>query len=351
MKSVQIIKFGEPLREVNSEIPKPKGTEVLLRVHAAGVCHTDLHLWHGGYDLGNGKTMQLEERGVKLPLTMGHENVGEIVATGSAVNNLDKNDLQLVYPWLGCGVCDICLEGRENYCSKPDTIGINRPGGYAEYLLVPHPRYLIPLKGIDPIAAAPLACSGLSCFSALKKFDPKILKDKPLVVIGAGGLGLMSLSLLTALGGKGAVVIEPNSERRKIAELAGAIATFSPTDKDISRLIFESTGQKVLQVLDLVGTEQTANLGFELLAKGGHLVTLGLFGGAANWPLPLLAIKAITIQGSYVGSLPELQELVKLVTKHQLKLIPTKVQKLSSVQEALEELDKGTVIGRRIITP
>lgn len=351
MRSINVVKFGKPLQMVSSKVPKPKGTEVLLKVRAAGICHTDLHLWHGGYDLGNGRAMSLNERGVSLPLTMGHENVGEIIDMGEKVKGLESGGIHLVYPWLGCGACDMCLEEKENYCLKPNTIGINRPGGYSDYLLVPHPRYLISLNTLSPREAAPLACSGLSCFSALRKLDQTILKDRPLVVIGAGGLGLMSIVLAKALGCKGAIVIEPNIEKRKAALQVGALVAFSPEEENIKELVTEAAKNEVLQVLDFVGSEQTANLAFSLLAKGGHLVTLGLFGGAAGWPLPLLAINAITVQGSYVGSLPELRELVDIVERHRIKLIPTQEQQLTDVQQALEKLEEGAVTGRLVIVP
>lgn len=352
MKSMQVVEFGAPLAEASAELPTPQGTEVLLRMRAAGVCHTDLHLWHGGYDLGHGRMMSLQERGVRLPLTMGHENVGEVVAWGPDVQGFQSGDMRLVYPWLGCGHCDECQVGRENYCLQPDTIGINRPGGYANYLLVPHPRCLIPLQGLDPVAAAPLACSGLTCFSALKKFNPDGLKKRSLVIFGAGGLGLMSLHLYKALGGRHAIVVEPDAGRRAAALEAGAVAAVNPNDSDArAQILAAATDHHVLQALDFVGAEQTATMAFDLLSKGGHLITVGLFGGAADWPLPLLAIKALKIEGSYVGSLPELKELVDLVATHQLELIPTQQRSLEGVQQALSDLEQGAVIGRIIVTP
>lgn len=351
MKSMQVVSFGEPLLEAEIPVPEPQGTEVLLRMQAAGVCHTDLHLWHGGYDLGNGRTLSLAERGVQLPLTMGHENVGMVAACGPEATGLNVGDVRLVYPWLGCGTCAVCLEGKENYCLSPNTIGINRAGGYADYLLVPHPRYLIPLQGLDPIKAAPLACSGLTCFSALRKFTLTRLERVPLVVIGAGGLGLMSLALLKALGGVGAVVVEPDAKRRQAAMQAGALAAIDPNQDQAKEAIAQAVGQPVLNVLDFVGNEQTASLAFDLLTKGGHLITVGLFGGAANWPLPLLAIKALTIQGSYVGNLSELQALIDLVVEHKLELIPTTSCELTQLQQTLTQLEQGNVTGRMVMTP
>lgn len=351
MRSMQVQAFGEPLVEAATETPQPQGHEVLLRVSAAGICHTDLHLWHGGYDLGGGRKLSLEERGIKLPLVMGHETVGVVVAVGEQVEGVQPGDVRLIYPWLGCGQCASCAKGQENYCLKPNTIGINRPGGYADHVLVPHARSLVPLRGLDPVRAAPLACSGLTCYSALKKFGLERLQEQVLVIFGAGGLGLMALKLLAGIGGKGAVVIEPNAERAQAAMDAGAMAVVDPTAADAAEQVVAAVGGPVHAVLDLVGNEQTSSTAFNLLTKGGHLVTIGLFGGAASWPLPLLAIKALTIQGGYVGSLPELHELVALVAEKQLELIPVHTCGLSAIGDALRALEAGKVVGRMVVTP
>ncbi|HLU78824.1 MAG TPA: alcohol dehydrogenase [Burkholderiaceae bacterium] len=351
MRSMQVREFGGPLVETTTDTPQPQGHEVLLRVSAAGICHTDLHLWHGGYDLGGGRRLSLQERGVKLPLIMGHETVGVVVAVGDQVQGVKPGDVRLIYPWLGCGQCESCSRGQENYCLKPDTVGINRPGGYADHVLVPHERSLVPLRGLDPVRAAPLACSGLTCYSALKKFGLDRLREQVLVVFGAGGLGLMCLKLLAGIGGKGAVVIEPNAERAQAALDAGALAVIDPNAADAADQVLAAVGGPVHAVLDLVGNEHTATTAFNLLTKGGHLVTVGLFGGAANWPLPLLAIKALTIQGGYVGSLPELHELVELVAEKKLELIPVHTCGLSAIGDALRSLEAGQVVGRMVITP
>lgn len=351
MISMRVEQFGAPLQCTETDISAPKDHEVLLRVLATGVCHTDLHLHEGGYDLGLGRTMSLAERGVNLPLTMGHEIVGRVEQIGAAVQSIEPGQTYLIYPWLGCGECAICCEGRENYCQTPQTIGINRDGGYASHVIVPHARCLVPIGSLDPVKAAPLACSGLTAFSVLKKIGLERIREEVVVVFGAGGLGLMFLQLLQGIGGKGAVVIEPHAQRARAALQAGALAVIDPREVAVGEAVRQHLDQPVLSVVDFVGSSETAETAFDMLAKGGQLVCVGLYGGAANWPLPILAIKAVNIQGSYVGSLPELKELVELVQAHDLELIPVNTCSLGNAQQALDKLAQGQVIGRIVLTP
>ena len=136
---------------------------------AAGVCHSDLHLADGYFDLGGGKRMSLQDRGMKLPVTLGHENVGEVVALGPEAKGVKVGDVLLADPWIGCGTCAVCLRGDENLCRAMRSLGVFSDGGYADYMMVPHPRYLFDIGDLAPERAAPLACSGITTFSALKK--------------------------------------------------------------------------------------------------------------------------------------------------------------------------------------
>src|SRR6201987_817743 len=197
MKSFQVTDFNAPLQEVDQPTPQPSGTQVLIKVKAGGVCHSDLHIWEGGYGLGHGrKPLSLKDRGVSLARTMGHESVGEGLAFVPEVKAGDKGelevgDLALVYPWLGCGKCETCLAGDENMCLKPASLGVYCDGGYADHMVVPHPKYLLNLQGLDPVTTAPYACSGVTTYSALKKVE--FAFATPIVIFGAGGLGLMAL--------------------------------------------------------------------------------------------------------------------------------------------------------------
>src|ERR1700743_2679857 len=297
MKSFQVTDFNAPLQEVDQPTPQPAGTRVLIKVKAAGVCHSDLHIWEGGYDLGHGrKPLSLKDRGVSLPLTMGHETVGEIMAFGPDVQESDKGglkvgDVVLAYPWLGCGTCKTCLGDDENMCVvKPNALGVFCDGGYADHMTVPHPKYLLDLKGLDPVTAAPYACSGVTTYSALKKVESDF--DTPIVIFGAGGLGLLALSLSKAMGEKGAIVFDIDARKREAAEAAGALATVDGKAPDALEQLIKKAAQPIRAVIDLVGNAATTQLGFDCLSKGGKLVIVGLFGGGSPWALPPLPLKA-----------------------------------------------------------
>ena len=216
-------------------------------------------------------------------------------------------------------------------------------------MTVPHPKYLLNLKGLDPVTAAPYACSGVTTYSALKKVENVL--HTPIVIFGAGGLGLMALSLLKAMGGKGAIVVDIDARKREAAEAAGALATVDGKAADALEQLQKKAGGPIRAVIDLVGNAQTTQLGFDCLTKGGKLVIVGLFGGGATWALPLIPIKAVTIQGSYVGNLRETQELLDLVRSKKIAPIPVTPMPLAKANEALTDLQKGKLVGRAVLTP
>jgi propanol-preferring alcohol dehydrogenase len=350
MKSYQLVEFGAPLSDASLPTPQPSGAEVVIEVRAAGVCHSDLHIWEGGYDLGAGKRLSLKDRGILLPLTMGHENAGEIVAIGPEVEDRKIGEMCLVYPWIGCGQCRVCRAGFDNLCMKPRCIGIHCDGGYADRLLVAHSKYLVPLEGLDPVAAAPFACSGVTTYSALKKLGSLIHED-PILVIGAGGLGLMCVTLLKAMGGKGAIVVDINAERRAAALKAGALAAIDGSAADVAAQVSAALGGPCWGAIDLVGSPATASLAFDALAKGGKLIMVGLFGGSAPWPLPFIPMKAVTIEGSYTGSLGEMKEVLDLVRKGATPSIPIGRRPMSEATQTLDDLRNGRIVGRVVMTP
>lgn len=351
MLSFQVQTFGAPLGHAERATPTPEGGQVLLRVAAAGVCHTDLHVWHGGYDLGGGRTLSMAQRGVSLPLTLGHEIVGQAVAIGPEASSIALGRLYLVYPWIGCGQCKVCRRGAEHLCPSPRYLGIFRDGGYSDHVVVPDARYLVDVGDMPPERAAPYACSGLTVYSALRKIEKTVLAEERVVIIGAGGVGLMAVTLIAALGGAGAIVVEPNEDRRKAALSAGAINAVDPAASGFVDAVKAAAGGAVWAVLDCVGSAQTVQIGLDLLVKGGQLVQVGLFGGAFELPTAPMALRSISYQGSFVGSLPELRDLVALVRDKAPAAVPSCCRPLSDATAALADLEHGRVVGRVILQP
>ncbi|WKT57127.1 alcohol dehydrogenase catalytic domain-containing protein [Candidatus Nitrosotenuis chungbukensis] len=196
MKAARITSPQQPLEIMEIETPKPKDVEVVVKVKATGVCHSDLHLWEGGYDTGDG-FMKVTDRGVKFPVTPGHEIVGTVSEIGAAVQGIRVGDNVLVYPWIGCGICSACRVGNDNICDAPRSLGVFQNGGYAEYVLVPHFKFLANIDGIDMDAATSLACSGLTAYTAIKKSNAN--SQHSMVIFGAGGLGLMGVQIARAI--------------------------------------------------------------------------------------------------------------------------------------------------------
>lgn len=349
MRMFQVCVCGEPLQLNEQPTPQPAGTEVLLKVLAAGVCHSDLHLADGYFDLGGGKRMSLADRGMKLPVTLGHENVGEVAAVGPDAKGIKVGDRRLADPWIGCGTCAPCRRGEDFLCRAMRSLGVFSNGGYADYLIVPHPRYLFDIGDLPPERAAPLACSGITTYSALKKVAT--LKSEPTVIIGAGGLGLMCLGLHRKLGGHSAIVVDIDPVKRDAAKQAGAAVVIDGTASDASQQIIDLTNGGAWAVIDLVGSSASARVGYDSLIKGGKYIIVGLYGGDLTVSLPPIPMRAQTIQGSYLGSLAEMAELMELVRRTGLPDVPVATRPLKDVNAAMDQLRAGKIVGRVVLTP
>ena len=193
MVSWQVQEFGKPLVQAIRAVPAPGPDEVVLRVGSCGVCHSDIHLHDGFFDRGHGGKIDAS-RLVQPPRTLGHEIAGTVVAVGENVSGVRPGDRRVVYPWIGCGHCTLCASGNEHLCNAPRVLGVNRDGGYATHVVVPHERYLLEHGALPQEQACTYACSGLTAYSALRKLRG-IGAGDPLLVIGAGGVGLSGIRL------------------------------------------------------------------------------------------------------------------------------------------------------------
>jgi D-arabinose 1-dehydrogenase-like Zn-dependent alcohol dehydrogenase len=196
MLSYQVETFSRPLAQVLRETPQPTGSEVLVKVGSCGVCHSDVHLHDGYFDLGGDARLDMTCT-VKPPRTLGHEIAGVVVALGPDVNpahGVQVGDRRVVFPWIGCGQCSLCKAGHEHLCNAPQALGIHRDGGFADHAVVPHARYLLDYGSLAEEQACTYACSGLTAYSALLKAGALGAND-PLVIMGAGGVGLSGIRL------------------------------------------------------------------------------------------------------------------------------------------------------------
>lgn len=344
MISYQIIEHGKPLQKVLASTPEPKGSEVLVRVTRAGVCHSDLHIWDGYFDLGAGKRFYVKDRGCVPPFTPGHEPFGIVEAVGPKARGVKPGQRRLVYPWIGCGKCAVCKAGQDNYCvSGSRFLGVNRAGAYSTHLLVPDAKYLIDTTGIDDSFASTLACSALTAYSAVAKLPSVSTKDE-VAVLGCGGLGLIALSVLRARGVRHIVACDIDDAKLAAAARLGAKRTVNTRQEGASAQV-----QGIAGALDFVGSPATAALGIGALRKGGRYVLCGLYGGELTHPLPPIAQRAIGIVGSYVGNLQELKEVVALAKKRKLKPLPIETRPAAHANAALEDLKAGRVVGRVVL--
>jgi propanol-preferring alcohol dehydrogenase len=358
MKSAQIPSPNEPLTIIESENPKPQGNQVLLKVKSEGVCHSDLHLWEGGYDLGDGKFLKVTDRGVKYPITPGHEIVGTIEEIGDNVSNVSVGDDVLVFPWMGCGECPACKVGNENLCDTPKSMGLFQNGGYSDYTLIPDSKYLAKLDGVDPDAATSLACSGLTAYNSVKKAN--VNSPEFLVIIGAGGLGLMAIQIAKAITKAKIICVDNDDKKFDTAKKMGADYVIntnvtgsissgigSPTDKIISIC----NGKGADSVIDFVNAPQTVKVALGILRKRGNLILVGLFGGSLEISLVTIPLKSITIQGAYTGNFDDMVELLDLARKGVLNPVISKRYSLEEANTALEDLKARKIIGRAVINP
>jgi len=351
VKSQAIVEFGKPLQEVETPTPVPTGTQVLLKIHNAGVCHSDVHIHDGYFDLGNGAKLPMA--GMGLPHTLGHEIEGEVVAVGPDAKGVHVGQRYAAFPWIGCGNCPACQRGEENICvGGPRQLGCSNgvPGGYATHVLVPHPRYLIDYGTVDPALGAAYMCSGLTAFSAMKKVG-KLGPNDQVLVLGVGGVGMMGVQFAKALFGKGPLAADIDDERLAAAKKAGASATYNTKDPESAKRLMADTNGGAYAVVDFVGSEATFAYAQQTVRRGGKVIIVGLFGGAMAMPIPMFPFRAISINGSMVGSLDDTREMMELVRAGKVDPIPFQKRPLSEANKTLDDLRAGKIVGRVILQP
>jgi alcohol dehydrogenase, propanol-preferring len=369
MKSARIVKPKEPLEIQDIKVPKPKGSQVLVRVMSAGVCHSDIHLWDGRYEGPEGQFLKTTDRGVSYPLTPGHEiagiveSLGEDVLSASAGSQvITKNEKVIVYPWIGDSVCPACRVGEENLCDNPQSLGIYSDGRYAEYVLVPHYKYLVKVNTrndnsrssynseLDNDIAATLPRSALTAYGAIKNATLK--PEGNAVIVGAGGLGLTAIQLAKAVTGSNVIAVDLDDDKLKVAKENEADLVVNSRSDDLVKTVKDMTGKLGADaVIDFVNSTESTGLDMQLLRRRARLVFVGFFGGELKLNLVTIPTRAYRLIGSYTGSLNDLMELVSLARNRIIRPVVSNRFRLNQATEALQMLKDRKIIGRGVINP
>ncbi len=345
MKAARLLEYGKPLQVVDIDIPQPHGQQVLIKVSGTGVCRTDYYIRQG---------VLRDVMPIELPLTLGHEVAGVIHEVGDYVEGFSKGDPVLVCAVTPCDTCRFCRVGQENVCLNlrmiGETTGLN--GGYAEYMLVPSCRQLVKAEEISDLKnAAVLTDAGLTSYHAIKsKVLPKLSPDSYCVVVGIGGLGHVAVQLLESLTKASVIAIDRNNQKLELAARFGAEYIVNPLEVDVNKEIRRITGGKGVEVvLELVGSNETLEMAMAIVGQCGRIVIVG-FGGYLHYQSSRGAVSEIEVVGSNYGSARELEELVELYRKGALNF-KIDFRRLEEVNEVLDDLEKGAILGRTVITP
>lgn len=341
MRAVRVHSYGE--HPTLDEVPEPSissAMDVLVRVDAAGVCRTDLHIIEGQW---------AEKSGVDLPYTIGHENAGTVVGIGSAVSHVTEGDKVILHPLNTCGLCRACRSGDDVHCTDSTFPGINTDGGMADLLLT-GARSVVKLdEGLEPKDVAALADAGLTAYHAVAKAQPLIFPGAHVVVIGAGGLGHIGLQCLVAMTPATVTVVDPNPDVLAKAETLGADHVIGASDPaDIVAQVQDLTGEDGAHVvLDFVGENGTEDWGVQITRNAGSYLVIG-YGAAVNIPTIDIISREINVIGNLVGSYNDLQDLMTLAAQGKVTLDTTPYA-LADFDAALTDLDNGKVPGGRAI--
>ena len=324
--------------------PKPGPGQVLLKVSAAGICHSDQFVM----------SLPEEQYTFGLPLTLGHEGAGVVAAVGEGVEYPAVGDSVAVYGPQGCGYCIKCAQGKENYCLNAERLGIappglGAPGAMAEYLLINHPRHLVPLGDLDPVQNVSLTDAGLTPYHAIKNSMSRLGAGSTAVVIGTGGLGHVAIQLLRALTGTRVIALDVSDEKLELARTVGAHEAIISDDSapDAIRKMTDCQGAEV--VFDFVGAAPTVKTAAACAAVEGQIQVVGIGGGAV--PVGFGSTKYdVSVQAPYWGSRSELVEVLELARRGQVE-VEVETFSLDEAPRAYELLEEGKIRGRGVVVP
>jgi propanol-preferring alcohol dehydrogenase len=342
MKAARLHAYGTALQIDEIPTPTPGPGQVVVAIRGAGFCHSDIHVIDGEIPILP-----------RMPLVLGHENAGVVASIGAGVRTVKAGDPVAIFGGWGCGQCSLCIMGHEQLCETPAWAGLSvHDGGYAEYLLVPAERYLVPLRSLNPSEAAPLTDAALTPYRAIKKALPFLEPDHYALVIGLGGLGQYGLKLLKLLSGCPLIVVDVSDRKLDLARQMGAEHTFNGRDLDVIERIREVTrGHGVSAAFDFVGTDATLDLAVRSTRSLGKVSHVGLAGGTAKLkPLDNSRFEVL-YEATLWGSIKELREVIALAESGRLVTIPIEIARLEDINDVYRRLKMGEIAGRAVIVP
>jgi NAD+-dependent secondary alcohol dehydrogenase Adh1 len=342
MKAARLHAYHDPLKLDEIDEPKITGPlDVIVRIGAAGLCRTDLHIQEGQW---------AEKSQVVLPYTPGHENAGWVHEIGSGVTNVAVGDTVIVHPFIACGLCPPCRRGDDMHCLNGSFPGINRDGGFANFLQTSARSVVKLAPTLEPKDIAALADAGLTAIHAVKKAVPILDPGTFAVVIGAGGLGHIGIQCLKAMTSAQIIVVDPSEKALALAGELGADHTVKVDGSKHVDTVKELTdGLGAEAIIDFVGEKGAIEDGIAMIRDGGFYYVIG-YGENINIPTIDVISREISFIGNLVGTYTDLEELMTLTAQGQVTL-HTSTYPLDAINDAMADLDGGRLQGRGILIP
>ncbi len=349
MKAARLHRYDESVPPDSLQVeeidePKIEGPlDVIVRVGAAGLCRTDIHVVEGQW-----KHIQ-DPDGTLLPYTLGHENAGWVEEVGSAVTNVEVGDTVILHPHMTCGLCRACRAGDDMHCENSEFPGLSRDGGFAD-LMKTSARAVVKLDPVlEPKDIAALADAGLTAYHAVRKSVPLLYAGTKAVVIGAGGLGHIGIQCLKALTPTEIIVTDPNDAALELAREWGADQTVKVEDGYVETVLEMTEGKGAEVVFDYVGERGAEDDAWKMTRRAGSHFIIG-YGGTVEVPTIDIISTERNVIGNLVGTYNDLAELMNL-TARGLVTLHTSTYPLDAVNDAIQDLNSGNLQGRGILVP
>lgn len=334
MKAAVVHEFKEPIRIEDVETPRPGSDEVLIRIEACGVCHSDLHLAEGDWP----QLMKI----IKKPLILGHEVVGRVVEKGDAVDHLQIGDrVGVAWTHWTCGQCDYCKEDAENLCSKQMITGASVDGGYAELMKAKASHALKVPEGLASDEAAPLFCAGVTVYHAIKKSGVKA--EQRIAIFGIGGLGHLAVQIAKTFGPE-VIAIDISDDKLELARQLGADHTINAATEDVVKTIRRMGGAHVVVITS--AAKAAFDAAFYSVRSNGKMVVVGM--PADILTFPAIQMREVNIVASATGTRQDVSEVLELAAAGKIRCL-VETEPVEKINEIFDRMRAGQITGRVVL--